>query len=958
MKTSKGLILVVDDEVHIATAMARLLEKVGYEVLVAYDGNQAIELATKNCPQLILCDVILPHISGTEVLTKTKANPGTCNSFVVLMSSRLIESDQQAENMEMGADGYLIKPIQNRELIARVEAFMRHKNAIDRLQQSEDRFKKIVDNDINAILIVDSKSLIQFANPKACAIFEKSNEEIINTPLQIDLREPDSNEINITINNLNRTFDLYPAEIVWDDKPMTLVTLHEVTDRSAYIKRIDEQNKRYARAQAMGKVGNWEFTYSNNNLWISDETKRIFGLSTQDFLSLEMLSKKNILGKNTYSELIGYIERKENFSYIFDITPANQPTHKTLITKAEVEPTPDGQPAKMVGVVLDITERKMAEEAIRASELNFRTIFNSTNEAIFISDTNGKLLDVNIRAIEMYGFENKNEMLSKSIVDVSTNKYPYTDINAQQNIQKAITEGPQTFEWLAMKKNGDHLWVEVSLKYVEINKQERIISVIRDISTRKKSEKEFLRLNQEISAIFKASKPLQYLNTPEKLSYEIIHVLEDILNYEHCAVLLKDDDGVSLKPFAVSDQGKGKDFIEIDKNYIESKGIKVGKGIVGWVVKNGQSILINDVTKDTRYFSLRNDIRSEVCVPIISDSRVIGAINIESRLPNAYTETDLKILETMSAQIGIAIQNANLYQSAQKELNERKQVEQRLHKLNEELESKVEERTHAMEMQLEKLHKSQKAMLYMVEDLNEMTEELKNERQKLKTTNRELESFSYSVSHDLRAPLRAIDGFSKILEEDYAQSLDDEGKRLLNVVRTNSQKMDQLIIDLLALSRVTRGDIKLIPTDMTSLIHNIYKDVFVPTNPERVTLEVKSLPKTHADPTLIKQVWQNLIGNAIKYCRPENDIIIEVGGNVEDNMCKYYVKDNGIGFDPKYANKIFETFQRLHGPNDYEGTGIGLSIVMRIITRHGGTIWADGRPGQGATFWFTLPYIT
>jgi DNA-binding response OmpR family regulator len=297
MKTSKGLILVVDDEVHIATAMARLLEKVGYEVLVAYDGNQAIELATKNCPQLILCDVILPHISGTEVLTKTKANPGTCNSFVVLMSSRLIESDQQAENMEMGADGYLIKPIQNRELIARVEAFMRHKNAIDRLQQSEDRFKKIVDNDINAILIVDSKSLIQFANPKACAIFEKSNEEIINTPLQIDLREPDSNEINITINNLNRTFDLYPAEIVWDDKPMTLVTLHEVTDRSAYIKRIDEQNKRYARAQAMGKVGNWEFTYSNNNLWISDETKRIFGLSTQDFLSLEMLSKKNILGK-------------------------------------------------------------------------------------------------------------------------------------------------------------------------------------------------------------------------------------------------------------------------------------------------------------------------------------------------------------------------------------------------------------------------------------------------------------------------------------------------------------------------------------------------------------------------------------------------------------------------------------------------------------------------------------
>lgn len=311
----------------------------------------------------------------------------------------------------------------------------------------------------------------------------------------------------------------------------------------------------------------------------------------------------------------------------------------------------------------------------------------------------------------------------------------------------------------------------------------------------------------------------------------------------------------------------------------------------------------------------------------------------------------------MSAQIGIAIQNANLYQQLQKELAERKHFEKRLSKLNEELEARVAERTQAMEEQLEKLHKSQKAMLYMVEDLNEMTEELKRERQKLEAINRELESFSYSVSHDLRAPLRAIDGFSKILEEDYAQSLDEEGKRLLNVVRTNSQKMDQLIIDLLALSRVTRGQLKLVDISMNPIISNVYKDIFEPINTGIVELNVKPLPPTKADPTLIKQVWQNLIGNAIKYCKPDVTITIEIGGWVKDDMCHYYIKDNGIGFDPKYATKIFETFQRLHRPNEFEGTGIGLSVVQRIVHRHGGTVWAESEVGQGATFWFTLPYI-
>lgn len=958
MSSSRGQILIVDDEVHVADAMARLLKKEGYEVKVAHSGMQALDIAMQKAPQLVLCDIVLPDIIGTQILSTLKSDPSTSSSFVVLMSAHHTDTKHQAEGFELGADGYLVKPIQNRELIARVDAFMRHKNTIDQLRESENRFRKIVDRSTNALLIIDSSKTIHFANPNACSLYNKSSEELKGTRIQLDYLEGKPYEAVIELHGISYTFEVLTTDILWDNEPMTLISLHDVTERAAYVKRIDEQNKRYTRAQAMGKVGNWEFTYSNNNLWISDETKRIIGLPTRDFLSLEMMSKQNILGAQVYSELIEYLERKENFSYIFEITPANQPTKKTLITKAEVEIAADGQPAKMVGVVLDITERKMAEEAIRASEVNFRTIFNSTNEAIFISDTNGIILDVNKRVLEIYGFKAKGEIVQKTLHFVNANDPPYTHEQAEYHIKQALSKNYHTFEWLAKKKNGEQFWIEVSLSRVDLNNEQRIISVVRDIGSRKKAEREFQRLNQEIAAIFKASKPLQYLKTPEKLAKEIIQVLEDILNYEHCSVLLVDSDGITLKPFAVSDCDLGYVYNTAEKTYIEGLDLEIGKGIVGWAIENAQSLRINDVNKDPRYVEFRHDTQSEICVPIISDSTIIGAINIESKLPNAYTEADVKILETMSAQIGVAIQNSKLYQQLQKELEERKQIEERLSKLNEELEARVSERTQAIEQQLDKLHKSQKAMLYMVEDLNEMTEELKRERQKLEAINHELESFSYSVSHDLRAPLRAIDGFSKILVEDYADKLDEEAQRLLNIVRTNSQKMDQLIIDLLALSRVTRGSLRLVPTDMTSLVENIYKDIFEPTNTRKVLLEVKKLPSTSIDPTLLKQVWQNLIGNAIKYSKPNNDITIEIGGTVQDNMCQYYIKDNGIGFDPKYATKIFETFQRLHRVNEYEGTGIGLSVVQRIVHRHGGTTWAESETGQGATFWFTLPYTT
>jgi PAS domain S-box-containing protein len=239
----------------------------------------------------------------------------------------------------------------------------------------------------------------------------------------------------------------------------------------------------------------------------------------------------------------------------------------------------------------------------------------------------------------------------------------------------------------------------------------------------------------------------------------------------------------------------------------------------------------------------------------------------------------------------------------------------------------------------------------------ELEQRVSRRTQQLENANKELEAFAYSVSHDLRAPLRAIAGFSQIISEEYADKMDTEGRRLLNVIQTNTIKMDQLISDLLALSRATRIELKSTRIDMPALVHSVYHEVASPEILEKFVFSVLPLPEACADLALIRQVWTNVLSNAIKYTLPMPERQINVGGYVEGEMVVYYVKDSGVGFDPAYVDKIFGVFQRLHKPEDFEGTGVGLAIVERIIQRHGGRTWAEGRVNQGATIYFSLPRI-
>jgi light-regulated signal transduction histidine kinase (bacteriophytochrome) len=242
-----------------------------------------------------------------------------------------------------------------------------------------------------------------------------------------------------------------------------------------------------------------------------------------------------------------------------------------------------------------------------------------------------------------------------------------------------------------------------------------------------------------------------------------------------------------------------------------------------------------------------------------------------------------------------------------------------------------------------------------VRTLRNLNNDLKTETIKLEDANNELEAFAYSVSHDLRVPLRAIDGFSRIVIEDYEDKLDEEGIRLLNIIRENTKKMGQLIDDILLLSRAGRQEMTISELDITSLAKNIYNEFNHDTEGRNIDFTVDNLPSTKGDRALLTQVLTNLIGNAIKFTREKENAHIEVGFKEDKDNNIYYVKDNGAGFDMKYYDKLFGLFQRLHSQEEFEGTGVGLSIVQRIISRHGGRVWGEGEVGKGATIYFSIP---
>ena len=517
----------------------------------------------------------------------------------------------------------------------------------------------------------------------------------------------------------------------------------------------------------------------------------------------------------------------------------------------------------------DVTEWKRVNQSLQESEHRLHAVTENLHEGLFISDLEGRQLHWNRAGMEMFGYHSLEECL------------------------RTLPEFAQTF--VLQSLDGETLDQE-QWPLARVLRGERL----RDCEIRvRRRDAEWQRVVSYSGAIIHdaSGKPLAYL------------ACDDITERKQAEDAKRDSDqrmrlATEATAVGIWEWNVTTNRIRWDAQMFRIYGVEATPdGLIPYNVWS-DGVLPEDLPKQEQ---------------VLQDTvRRIGHSAREFRI-RRRNDNEIRYIHAVEAVRTDAQGQAEWVVGTNLDITERKQTEQTINRMNDELERRVIERTAQLE-----------------------------------AANKELEAFSYSVSHDLRAPLRAIDGFSQALVTQCGPQISAEGNRYLQTIRSGAQRMGELIDDLLMFSRLSRLPLARRSVDMSALLTDVLEELQPQQQGRSIEIRVGILPPCNGDPALLKQVWINLLSNAIKYTGQCEHALVEVGCSREPGEAVYYVRDNGAGFDMKYADKLFGVFQRLHRAEDYEGTGVGLAIVERIVLRHGGRVWADAAVDKGARFSFTI----
>ena len=570
----------------------------------------------------------------------------------------------------------------------------------------------------------------------------------------------------------------------------------------------------------------------------------------------------------------------------------------------------------VASILASALERQRAEDALRQSEQHLANIVSASPDAISISSmTTGRYITASPAFGEVFGWA-PEEVVGRPAVEIGL---WLSAADRDDLVERVRRDGRvRNYEQRFRNRSGRVFEALLSATIIELAGEPCMLAITRDISQLKATEHLLNRQNTMLNALARAQADF-ILDAEPKATFS--RLLDRLLiasesEYGFIGEVLNDEAGAPyLRAFAITDISWDDGSRALYQQYIDgSFEFRNLKTLFGHVLATGETVIANDPATDPRRGGLPHGHRPLNCflgLPLNRGEKLVGMIGMANR-KGGYDQAMLHELDPLlktSALLIEAFRNAHARQAA----------EDALRRLAGELEQRVRERTQALQVSL-----------------------------------KELESFSYSVSHDLRSPLRSINGFAEALARLHGGEMGEQARDFLQRIRQATMRMGQLIDDLLRLAQLTRAPLKRERVNLGRLAGQIFAELRAAEPARQVELDIHGELYADADPTLTRAVLENLLGNAWKFTRRTPTARIEFGREQHAGTLAFVVRDNGIGFDMQYAGRIFEVFQRLHGQEDFPGTGIGLATVQRIAQRHGGQCWAEGQAGLGAAFYFTL----